>query len=114
MKIAVFHLGFFYSGGGEKLILEEIRGLRALGHKVNCYAPYVDREECFPGVPEMVEEVERFKLLEFKLIIPLVNVRVPFTHVLVDKLNPLELLMVKFSRSMSAVPPMVWEEPPIN
>jgi glycosyltransferase involved in cell wall biosynthesis len=55
MKIAIFHLGFFYSGGGEKLIIEEIRGLRALGHEVSCYAPYVDREECFPGVPEIAE-----------------------------------------------------------
>jgi len=55
MKIAIFHLGFFYSGGGEKLVLEEIRGLRALGHRVTCFAPYVDREGCFPDVPEMAE-----------------------------------------------------------
>ena len=55
MKIAIFHLGFFYSGGGEKLILEEMRGLRALGHQVSCYAPYVDRRDCFPEVREMKE-----------------------------------------------------------
>jgi glycosyltransferase involved in cell wall biosynthesis len=55
MKIAVIHLGFFYSGGGEKLVLEEIRGLRALGHEVTCFAPYIDREGCFPDVPEMAE-----------------------------------------------------------
>ena len=55
LHIAIFHLGFFYSGGGEKLVLEEIRGLRALGHKVTCFAPYVDREGCFPDVPEMKE-----------------------------------------------------------
>lgn len=55
MKIAVFHLGFFYSGGGEKLILEEIRGLRFLGHEVTCFAPYIDREGCYPDVPEMKE-----------------------------------------------------------
>ena len=48
LRIAIFHLGFFYSGGGEKLVLEEIRGLRALGHEVTCFAPYVDRERCFP------------------------------------------------------------------
>jgi glycosyltransferase involved in cell wall biosynthesis len=53
LNIALFHLGFFYSGGGEKLVLEEIRGLRALGHDVTCFAPYVDREGCFPDVPEM-------------------------------------------------------------
>jgi len=55
MRIAIFHLGFFYSGGGEKLVLEEIRGLRALGHDVTCYAPYVDRQHCFPDVPEISE-----------------------------------------------------------
>jgi glycosyltransferase involved in cell wall biosynthesis len=55
MKIGMFHLGFFYSGGGEKLVLEELRGLRAMGHEVVCYAPYVDREGCYPDVPEMAE-----------------------------------------------------------
>lgn len=55
MRVAIFHLGFFYSGGGEKLVLEEIRGLRSLGHEVRCFAPYVDVEGCFPGVPEMAE-----------------------------------------------------------
>jgi glycosyltransferase involved in cell wall biosynthesis len=55
MRIAIFHLGFFYSGGGEKLVIEEMRGLRALGHEVTCFAPYVDRRECYPGVPEMNE-----------------------------------------------------------
>ena len=55
MRIALFHLGFFYSGGGEKLILEEIRGLRALGHEVECFAPFVDRESCFPDYPEIRE-----------------------------------------------------------
>lgn len=53
MKIALFHLGFFYSGGGEKLVLEEIRGLRALGHQVDCYAPYVDDVGCYPDIVEM-------------------------------------------------------------
>ena len=57
MRIALFHLGFFYSGGGEKLVIEEMRGLRAMGHQVTCFAPYVDRRECYPGVPEM-EEVQ--------------------------------------------------------
>jgi glycosyltransferase involved in cell wall biosynthesis len=55
MKVAIFHLGFFYSGGGEKLILEEMKGLQALGHTVTCYAPYVDRESCFPDVSGMAE-----------------------------------------------------------
>lgn len=55
MKIAIFHLGFFYSGGGEKLVIEEMRGLRALGHEVDCFSPYVDRTGCFPDNSEMRE-----------------------------------------------------------
>jgi glycosyltransferase involved in cell wall biosynthesis len=55
VRIAIFHLGFFYSGGGEKLILEEIRGLKALGHDVDCFTTYVDRMDCYPDVPEMAE-----------------------------------------------------------
>lgn len=54
LKIAVFHLGFFYSGGGEKLVLEEVRRLNDLGHEVVCYAPIVDRSRCFPDlIPEV-------------------------------------------------------------
>ncbi len=48
LKIAVFHCGFVYSGGGERIVLEEVLGLRRLGHEVVCFAPTVDRELCFP------------------------------------------------------------------
>jgi len=48
MKIAVFHFGFFYSGGGEKLVIEQAEGLRQRGHEVMCFAPVVDSGHCFP------------------------------------------------------------------
>lgn len=48
--IAIFHLSFFYSGGGEKLVLEEIKGLKERGHNVTCFAPTIDRSMCFPDV----------------------------------------------------------------
>ena len=54
LRIAVFHCGFAYSGGGERLVLEEVRGLRRLGHEVTCYAPTLDREACFP---DFIDEV---------------------------------------------------------
>jgi len=63
LNIAVFHCGFAYSGGGERLVLEEVMGLRRLGHDVICYAPTLDREACFPdlidevGVPTTAPEV---------------------------------------------------------
>jgi len=50
LRIAIFHLGFFYSGGGEKLVLQEARELRARGHHVEVYAPIIDSEACFPDL----------------------------------------------------------------
>lgn len=60
LRIAVFHLGFFYSGGGEKLVLQEARELRARGHRVEVYAPIVDPGACFP---ELMAEIRPRKLL---------------------------------------------------
>lgn len=54
MKIAVIHLGFFYAGGGERLVLEQVQGLRRLGHEVELFAPIVDREACYP---ELIDQV---------------------------------------------------------
>ena len=54
MRIAVLHLGFFYAGGGERLVLEQVRGLRRLGHQVECFAPIVEAEACHP---DLIEEV---------------------------------------------------------
>ncbi len=60
MKIAVIHLGFFYAGGGERLVLEQVQGLRRLGHDVELFAPIVDRDACFP---ELIDQVGVHKLV---------------------------------------------------
>src|SRR5713226_8262895 len=54
MKIAAIHLGFFYAGGGERLVLEEVRGLKQLGHDVECFAPIVVPEACYPDLMQEV------------------------------------------------------------
>lgn len=54
LRIAIFHMGFFYSGGGERLVLMEARELRARGHEVSLYAPIVDQRRCYP---EFIGEV---------------------------------------------------------
>ncbi len=52
LRVAVLHgVGFFYSGGGEKLVIQQVLGLRARGHVVDCYAPIVDAKRSFP-VPD--------------------------------------------------------------
>lgn len=54
LKIAIFHLAFLYSGGGERLVLEEALGLRKLGHTVDVYSPIVDTKNCFPDLLKKV------------------------------------------------------------
>lgn len=54
LRIAIFHLAFLYSGGGERLVLEEALGLRKLGHKVDVYSPIVDSKNCFPDLLKKV------------------------------------------------------------
>lgn len=49
-KIAVFHCAFVYSGGGERIVLEEVFGLRERGYEVDLYAPAIDWEGCFPDL----------------------------------------------------------------
>jgi glycosyltransferase involved in cell wall biosynthesis len=53
-RIAVFHCGFTYSGGGERIVIEEVLGLRRRGYEVECYAPTVDASRCYP---DLIEEV---------------------------------------------------------
>lgn len=56
LKIAIFHLAFFYSGGGEKLVLDEIRELEKRGHSVDCFTPTIDEKLCFP------EQIKGFRI----------------------------------------------------
>ena len=49
-RVAVFHCGFTYSGGGERIVIEEVLGLRRRGYEVECYAPTVDQTRCYPDL----------------------------------------------------------------
>lgn len=53
-KIAIFHCGFVYSGGGERIVLEQARGLRERGYEVGVWAPTLDAKKCFP---DFIDEV---------------------------------------------------------
>jgi glycosyltransferase involved in cell wall biosynthesis len=54
LKIAVFHCSFIYSGGGERIVLEEVKGLRQRGHTVVCFAPTLNRANCYP---DLIDEI---------------------------------------------------------
>lgn len=67
LKIAIFHLAFIYSGGGERLVLEEALGLSKLGHKVEIFTPVMDGK-CFP---ELLRKARvRTFLPQLPLIVP--------------------------------------------
>jgi glycosyltransferase involved in cell wall biosynthesis len=55
LNIAVFHLAFIYSGGGEKLVLQQARELVKHGHRVTIFTPVVDKARCFP---DWIDEFE--------------------------------------------------------
>ena len=66
LRVAVFHCGFTYSGGGERIVIEEVLGLRRRGYGVECFAPTVDANACYPdligevGVRTLVPQLPRW------------------------------------------------------
>lgn len=83
MKIAIFHLAFIYSGGGEKLVLEQAKGLRRRGHQVTVFTPVLDKEKCFadiidqfdiktlvPNLPSAIPQREAFQILSACVLAP--------------------------------------------
>ena len=88
LKIAILHLGFFYSGGGERLVLEQANNLRKSGHSVECFAPVVDYKKCFPELlkktkvktffpqlPSWFPEREAIQILSASALIPLLALK---------------------------------------
>jgi len=45
----MIHMGFLYSGGGERVVLEQTRRLRARGHEVRLFSPIIRWEKSFPA-----------------------------------------------------------------
>lgn len=55
--MALIHMGFFYSGGGERTVLCEAEGLKRRGFEVEVFAPTVS-EECHPDLLGKVKPTE--------------------------------------------------------
>lgn len=54
LKVTLFHCGFIYTGGGERIVIEEVLGLRKRGFMVECFAPTYDASLCYPDIIEEV------------------------------------------------------------
>lgn len=73
LSIALFHCGFSYSGGGERLIIEEAKGLIKKGHMVEIFVPTWNQSLCFP---------DHLKKLKVKTFLPSMPGWIPMNHAL--------------------------------
>jgi len=71
LKVALFQCSFIYSGGGERIVLEEARELLKRGYEVEIYAPAVDQQLCYP---------EFLKDLKVKTFLPQLPRWFPLRH----------------------------------
>ena len=104
LKIAIFHLAFGYSGGGERLVLEEAKGLEKLGPQVTIFSPLVDKKNCFP------DEINNYKILKILPYTPKIFPgRESFQVILVCILAPfLVWKFRKFDVILAANQPSPW------
>ncbi|OGM02159.1 hypothetical protein A2115_01455 [Candidatus Woesebacteria bacterium GWA1_41_8] len=88
LKIAIFHLAFIYSGGGERLVLEEAKGLKEKGHSVEIFTSVLDKRACFPDtiggfnirtflpdIPFIFDGHESFKIVMSCILAPLFAIK---------------------------------------
>src|SRR5258708_12535462 len=93
-RIAVFHCGFTYSGGGERIVIEEVLGLRRRGYDVECYAPTVDQTRCYP---DLIGDVR------VKTFLPQLPRWFPFREAV--QMPPPSLLIPPYACRFPAAPP---------
>jgi len=100
-RIAIFHCGFIYTGGGERIVLEEIAGLRKKGYKVGCFVPTYDPKLSYPdiiqeyGIKTFVPQLPRWFPLRFAfqmvascLLAPFLAVRFKDYHLFLGANQP--------------------------
>lgn len=73
LNIALIHCGFVYSGGGERLIIEEAKGLIKKRHNVEIFVPTWDKNVCYP---------DHLKYLKVHKLVPFVPKYLPMRHAL--------------------------------
>ena len=69
MRINIVHMGFFYSGGGERVAIQQALGLRKRGHTVRVLSPIIYADRCFP---------EQLRLVAPERLVPHLPLPFPF------------------------------------
>ena len=49
-------MGFFYSGGGEKVAIRQALGLRKRGHEVKVFSPIIYLDKCYPELAKVAPQ----------------------------------------------------------
>lgn len=70
-KITIFHCTMIYTGGGERIVLGQIKGLRERGYEVDCLTPILDKKRCYPDI------IDQYPISTF---LPQLPDWVPFRH----------------------------------
>ncbi len=78
MNILIIHCSFIYTGGGERIVLEQIDHLTRRGNKVLCYTPVLDTKNCFPDI---------IKKYQIKTFLPQLPRWFPIRHAIVMLLS---------------------------
>jgi glycosyltransferase involved in cell wall biosynthesis len=70
-KVAIFHCGMIYSGGGERIVLGQMDELKKRGYEVECWVPVWDKDRCFP---DLIDDYD------IKTFLPQLPNWVPYRH----------------------------------
>jgi glycosyltransferase involved in cell wall biosynthesis len=62
LKIIIFHGSLTAIGGAERIVLEQVLGLRRRGHEVSCYCATLDKKTCYP---DLIAEVRPRRIVPF-------------------------------------------------
>ncbi|KKQ77003.1 MAG: hypothetical protein UT00_C0024G0001, partial [Parcubacteria group bacterium GW2011_GWA1_38_7] len=73
-KIAILHTEFFYSGGAEKLIFNQVDYLQKKGYQIDVFCGYLNKKTSFPDLIDSYNITQLLplwmnKILPQKLII---------------------------------------------
>jgi glycosyltransferase involved in cell wall biosynthesis len=70
-KVAIFHCGMIYSGGGERIVLGQMEELKRRGYDAECWVPVLDKQRCYPDL------IDEYKI---KTFLPQLPHWIPYRH----------------------------------